>query len=207
MTSGTRTGAGPVETINVTALPCCTSVPAGGSVAITTPVGTLPLDWLVMVGWKPAFRSLAAAVVAFSPTRSLRATLAGPPETMMLAAEPLSTVVPAGGVWLITRPVGTLVLEASLGTGSRPELLRLAPAACSLLPTTSGTVTVCFEPVSRIAATAPPAIRSASNPHSSARRRRRLASCVGVSPGSSPKPVVGASSNGADIGCAGGTWW
>jgi len=60
-TSGTFTTSGPLETSTATVLPSCSSVPAGGFVPITLPAATVVLGCILVVGLKPALRSLATA--------------------------------------------------------------------------------------------------------------------------------------------------
>ena len=125
----------------------------------------------------------------------------------MLTCAPFLATSPACGDWLITRPLGTVALDASEATGSRPARRNAAPAACSLCPLTSGTLT--DEPgcVSSTAATASAATRMAASPHSSARRRRPRSCCSGGPYAS--LIAAGATSSGAAVAgpADGWTWW
>ena len=72
-------------------------------------------------GLKPAARSLAAASRRRSARRrSTAARSRGRPRRRCSRVRPFLTTLPAAGAWLITRPLGTVVLGASEGTGSRP---------------------------------------------------------------------------------------
>ena len=115
---------------------------------ITIPAGTVVLGVLRISGTKPApcRRSLASA--ACRPWTSGRATLAGPPETTILTVEPLRAALPAGGDWVTTRPVATRTLGASVGFACSPARRRARIAACSVWPTTRGTVTCLLPAVS-----------------------------------------------------------
>ena len=97
VTSGTVISAGPLETSTVTVLPWRSTVPAGGSVPITTPGGHRRAGRVVDLGDEAGAvqrgRSLRSAC---SPWTSGRATLAGPPETTILTVEPLSRVAARG---------------------------------------------------------------------------------------------------------------
>src|SRR5271169_5083100 len=124
VTSGTVISAGPLETSTVTVLPCRSTVPAGGSVPITIPAGTVALEVLCTSGTKPAPCRRSLASVACSPWTSGRATLAGPPETTILTVEPLLSELPAGGDWVTTRPVATRTLAASVGFACSPARRR-----------------------------------------------------------------------------------
>src|SRR6185437_14566268 len=154
VTSGTETGAGPLETSTSTPLPSCSTVPAGGFVPITFPAATVVLACLVTRGLKPALRSFFSASASLSPSTSVTGALAGPPDTTRFTREPRSTRLLASGDWLITTPVGTVELDCSCGTGFSPARRRIASAVCSLCPVTSGTLTLPAPPPSSSTRTA-----------------------------------------------------
>ena len=207
-TSGTPTDAGPLETNTVTWLPTWTSVPAEGLVLMTWPLATVELAWGLVVGTKPAARSFASACEEVSPSTFTSPSLAGPLETTMPTCEPSSATDPAPGAWLITRPLGTVVLGASDGRGSSPAARSTAPAACSVSPVTFGTLTDLVCCVSTSASATAPASNTAPAPHISARRRRRRrSSSEGAAPFSASSwssPPVGASSSEPVAACGGG---
>src|ERR1700683_235694 len=91
----------------------------------------------------------------------------------MLTRAPFLASSPACGDWLTTRPLGTAALDASDATGLRPAWRSVAPAACSLCPTTLGTLTDELGWVSRTASTTAAASTTAPSPHSRALRLRR----------------------------------
>jgi len=133
----------PVETTRLTAEPLATLVPAGGLSLITLPEATVLLDCGVtvpMVRPAPVVALVAAACVW--PTTFGTASCAGPAETTRLTAEPLANLVPAGGLWLITLPEATALLDCSATAPvvSPAPVMALAAAAC-IWPTTFGTDT------------------------------------------------------------------
>src|SRR5207237_339701 len=106
--SGTRTGAGPLETFTSTTLPACSSVPAGGSVPITRPALIVGLGCELVLGMKPAAFSRARACVADSPSTEGSAAMPGPVEITILTCPPCSSLRPARADWLDTSPLGTV---------------------------------------------------------------------------------------------------
>src|SRR5919198_330350 len=84
------------------------------------------------------------------------ATCGGPLETTRLTALPTTTSLPDVGVWLITDPVGTVVLDAlvTVPTVRPADVIVLVAAACVKL-TTFGTAT-CGGPLETTRLTALP---------------------------------------------------
>lgn len=102
---------GPVETTTLTAEPAATPVPEVGLWLMTLPEATVEFDSCVTTpsaSPAPVIAEVAAACVR--PTTLGTAT--GPVETTRDTAEPVATVVPEPGFWLITLPATTVVLDA-----------------------------------------------------------------------------------------------
>src|SRR5262245_18084627 len=142
-TFGTAMMSGPVETTRFTALPCATCVPEFGVWLITDPDGTVVLDAVVTV---PSVRfAFVIAVVAAAwvrPTTFGPAACGGPLDTTRFTALPVATCVPLVGVWLITDPDGTVVLDAVVTVPSvRFAFVIAVVAAAWVRPTTFGTAT------------------------------------------------------------------
>src|SRR4051812_36596455 len=156
-TVGTATCARPDDTTSATALPVATCVPAIGVWLITEPAGTVVLDAVVTAPTiRFALMIVVVAAVCVSPTTAGTATCARPEDTTSETALPVATCVPAIGVWLITEPAGTVVLDAVVTAPT----IRFAPviaavAAVCVSPTTAGTVT-CGRPEDTTSATALP---------------------------------------------------
>src|SRR5205807_514416 len=117
-TFGTVTGVGggaPLETTRLTAEPFATLVPAAGLSLITLPEATVVLDCCVTApAVRPALVMALVADACVSPTTFGTATGVGagaPLETTRLTAEPFATLVPAAGLWLMTLPEATVVLD------------------------------------------------------------------------------------------------
>ena len=109
-TFGTDT---PLEITSATALPPLTEVPAVGLSLITLPTATVVLDALVTVpSTRPAEVIAVVAAACVLPTTFGTAICGGPLETTRLTEDPLLTCVPAVGLWLITLPEATVVLDA-----------------------------------------------------------------------------------------------
>ena len=140
-TVGTETGDGPLDTARLTALPNATCVPATGAWLITDPAGTVTLDVGVTIPTvrpAPVIALVAAACVRFTTL----GTIGGPDETSRLTVLPLDTLVLPAGFWLITKPAATVSLSAVVIVPTlRPATLAivLLAAAC-VWPTTFGTV-------------------------------------------------------------------
>jgi hypothetical protein len=112
MTFGTVTFEGPLDTTRLTAEPVATLAPPSGLWLITVPEGTVLLDCVVIEPTErlaPVIAALAAACV--KPTTFGTVTGAGPLDTTKLTAEPAATLAPPTGVWLITVPEGTVLLD------------------------------------------------------------------------------------------------
>src|SRR5688572_10828073 len=161
-TSGTATCGRPVEMTSATALPMTTSAPAAGSWLMTAPLGTVMLDAVVMAPTvKPAaVRALVAAACGWLTT-SGTATCGRPEETTSATALPMTTSAPAAGSWLMTDPLGTVMLDAVViaPTVSPTPVSAVVAAACGEL-TTFGTAT-CGRPEEMTSATALPMTTSA----------------------------------------------
>ena len=98
---GIGTSDGPLDTMSFTAVPRGSGVPAGGSVPITLPLGTVSLGVWTAVTWKPAAPRVAAAangscvVTSGTGIAGSRATV-----TVTVGRAPsgnLATGAPAGG--------------------------------------------------------------------------------------------------------------
>src|SRR4029077_10769580 len=142
VTLGTATCGGPDDTTSVTTLPALTRVPATGDWLITEPAGTVVLGAVELPSPsdRPAPASALVAAASVSPTTLGTVTCGIPVDTTRATALPTFTCVPATGVWLITDPDGTVVLEAVLIVPT----VRFAPvmadvAAACVRPTTFGT--------------------------------------------------------------------
>src|SRR5678816_336064 len=93
--------------------PVATCVPPVGVWLITDPAGTVVLDAVVTAPTvKPAFVIAVVAAACVWPTTLGTAPCGSPVETTSATALPVATCVPLAGVWLITEPAGTVVLDA-----------------------------------------------------------------------------------------------
>src|SRR6516162_2545808 len=100
----------PVETKTVTAVPTTTCVPAGGSVRVTWPNGTVDDDSLTWLPtFSPSWPRVCPAALGVWPIRDGICTCCLPEETTSCTADPLARCVPAGGLVLITTPAGTVL--------------------------------------------------------------------------------------------------
>src|SRR6185295_17583717 len=98
------------------------------------------------------------AVACVRPTTFGVATCGGPDETTSATALPVVTCVPPTGVWLITDPAGTVVLEAVVTVPTvRPAFVIAVVAAACVRPTTFGVAT-CGNPDETTSATALPVV-------------------------------------------------
>jgi hypothetical protein len=153
-TFGTATCGGPLETTRLTEDPLLTCVPAVGLWLITLPEATVVLDAVVTVpNVRPAEVIAVVAAACVLPTTFGTATCGGPLETTRLTEDPLLTCIPDVGLWLITVPEATVVLDAVVTVPNvRPaEVIAVVAAAC-VEPTTFGTDT----PLETTSATALP---------------------------------------------------
>src|SRR5438445_7369335 len=155
MTFGTVTFCGPDETVIVTVEPLAAWVPAGGSVLITLPLGTLSDGWLWLRVLNPAWPSWLAATSASWPVTSGTATFSGPLDTMRVTVAPLAALVLAAGSWLITRLGATLSSALLVMRTVKPAPSRASVAETWSLPTTFGTVT-CGAPALTVMCTVDP---------------------------------------------------
>src|SRR5262245_23753281 len=142
-TFGTATCGGPDETTRFTALPTVTCVPETGVWLITDPAATVVLDCCVTVPTsRPAFVIAVEAAACARPTTFGTATCGGPDETTRFTALPTVTCVPDTGVWLITEPAATVVLDCCVTVPTtRPAFVIAVDAAACARPTTFGTAT------------------------------------------------------------------
>src|SRR3954454_18134655 len=114
-TVSTASGAAtaPEDTTSATALPAATCVPATGVWLITRPAATVVLDAVLTAPTaSPAAAIVVAAAVGVSPSTLGTAPCTRPEDTTSATALPVATRAPASGVWLITVPAGTVVLDA-----------------------------------------------------------------------------------------------
>src|SRR5437588_11965802 len=137
----------PVETTRLTAEPRTTSAPAAGLSLITLPEATVVLDCCVtvpLVRPAPVMALVAAACVWPTTFGTGTGGGGGPPvETTRLTAKPLATLVPAAGLWQITLPGATVVIDCIVTVPRvRPALMMALVAAACIWPTTFGTSTV-----------------------------------------------------------------
>ena len=138
-------GGGPLESTRFTADPGSTAVPAEGLSLMTSPDGTVPLVCVVTVpSTRPAPVIAVVAAAWVSPTTF--GTDTAPLEITRFTAEPDSTLLPAVGVWLMTSPDGTVVLDwlETVPTTS-PALFSRVVAYAWVMPTTFGTDTLPLE--------------------------------------------------------------
>src|SRR5437870_137803 len=124
---------------------------------MTDPAVTVALDDCVTPPTvRPAVVIAAEAAACVSPTTSGTGTCGGPDETTSATALPTLTCVAAIGVWLITDPAATVVLDdCVIAPTVRPALVIAVVAAACVRPTTSGTAT-CGGPDDTTSATALP---------------------------------------------------
>src|SRR6476661_8261457 len=122
---------------------------------ITEPPGTVVLDCVVIVptvSVAPVIAVLAAACVR--PTTFGTVVCGRPDETTRATEVLMTTSLSAAGVWLITEPLGTVVLDCVVivPTVSVAPVIAVLAALC-VRPTTFGTV-VCGRPDETTNATA-----------------------------------------------------
>src|SRR5712691_4604636 len=156
-TFGVATCGGPEDTTNATALPVSTCVPAMGLWLMTEPDATVALEAVVTAPTvSPAPMIALDAAACVRPTTFGVATCGGPDDTTNATALPVSTCVPAMGLWLMTEPDATVVLEAvvTAPTVSPAPMIALDAATC-VRPTTFGVAT-CGGPEDTTNATALP---------------------------------------------------
>src|SRR5436190_1694959 len=110
---------------------------------MTDPAGAVVLTWVVIVPtMRPAFVIALVAAACVKPTTLGTATWGAPDDTTRATALPLATWVPALGVWLMTDPAGTIVLDTVVTVPAvRPALVIVVLAAACVRPTTFGTAT------------------------------------------------------------------
>src|SRR6185503_4982153 len=147
-TLGVATSGSPLETTSETALPVATCVPAAGSWLITVPAGTVVLGALVIAPTvSPAVVITVIAAGWVRPTTLGAGTCGRPLETTSDTALLIASCVPAAGVWLITDPAGTVVLDAvvTVPSVSPAPVIAVVAAAC-VWPTTFGVAT-CGRPL------------------------------------------------------------
>src|SRR6186997_529362 len=124
---------------------------------MTDPAGTVVLDAVVTAPTvRPAFVIAVVAAACVRPTTFGVATCGSPDETTSATALPVVTCVPPTGVWLITEPAGTVVLDAVVTVPTvSPALVIAVVAAACVRPTTFGVAT-CGTPDETTSATALP---------------------------------------------------
>src|SRR4030095_1036186 len=129
---------------------------------MTEPAGTVMLDALVIVPTMSCAPTIAAdAAACVRPTTSGALTCGRPVEIVSAIALPTTTSAPAPGVWLMTLPAGTDILDAVeiVPTTSCAPVIAV-DAAASVRPTTLGALT-CGTPVDVVSAIALPTTTSA----------------------------------------------
>src|SRR6188508_1385651 len=110
---------------------------------MTEPAGTVALGASVTSPTeRPALVIAPTAAGWVRPTTFGVATCGGPDETTSATALPVATCVPPAGVWLITDPAGTVVLDAVVTAPTvKPAFVIAVVAAACVKPATFGTVT------------------------------------------------------------------
>src|ERR1051325_25380 len=121
---------------------------------MTDPAGTVMLDCVVIaptVSGAPVIAVLAAVCV--NPTTFGTVVCGRPDETTKATVVLIRTSVFAVGVWLMTEPLGTVVLDCvvTVPTVSVAPVIAVVAATC-VRPTTFGTV-VCGRPDETTSAT------------------------------------------------------
>ena len=139
-TEGTVTLAGPLETLMRTLLPFSTTLPAGGSCAVTVPVGLLD-GTSKACGSRPALASVVSAASRERPTTLGTSTVSFPFETVIWTFVCFATWSPAWGLWSMTVPFWTESLNSRPTCGTRPAPRILSTASCSVSCFTKGTAT------------------------------------------------------------------
>src|SRR5579875_1419447 len=120
-------------------LPLDTEVPAFGFCLTTWPCGAVEFGSDFWVTWKPAFCSWLVAAFSVSPTTLGTLTDAGPADTNSLTVAFLASLVPNGGLVLITSPLCTLAEVLSTTDGTSPAWTISFCAWAWGWPTTFGT--------------------------------------------------------------------
>ncbi|HEX9140505.1 MAG TPA: hypothetical protein VF848_12000 [Steroidobacteraceae bacterium] len=130
-------------TVRFTADPLATLVPAVGFWLMTSPAATVALLVIVTVpSVSPAPVIAAVAAAWVSPTTFGTLTDVGPVLTVRFTADPLATLVPAVGFWLMTSPAASVALLAIVTVPRfRPAPVIAVVAAAWVSPTTFGTLT------------------------------------------------------------------
>jgi hypothetical protein len=91
---------------------------------------------------RPALVMAEVAAAWVWPTTLGTVTPGGPDDTMRATAVPLATLVPPVGVWLMTLPAATVLLDSMVTVPTaRPALVMAEVAAAWVWPTTLGAVT------------------------------------------------------------------
>src|SRR5436305_1773412 len=131
VTSGTSTGAGPLEITSATALPGATDAPAAGVWLMIRSFATVALDCVVIA---PTVRLAAVSVVDAAACVWLvtpgTTTGGGPLEITSATALPGATDAPAAGVWLMIRSFATVALDCVvIAPTVRPAAVSVADAA------------------------------------------------------------------------------
>src|SRR3954447_20223339 len=124
---------------------------------MTDPDGTVVLDAVVTVPTeRPTLVIAVDAAACVRPTTFGTVTCGGPDDTTSATALPVATWVPAEGVWLITDPTGTIVLDTVvMAPAVRPAVVIAVVAPACVRPTTLGTAT-CASPDETTSETALP---------------------------------------------------
>src|SRR5215475_6711566 len=116
-----------------TELPFSTTLPAAGSWPVTVSTGLLDGTGYAF-GLSPALTSALIAASRFWPITLGTATVGGPFETTSWTVWFFCTFVPASGLWLMTVPLGTSVLDWWETLGTRPASLIFLTARSSWMP-------------------------------------------------------------------------
>src|SRR3954470_394658 len=128
---------------SATELPTRTSLPAAGVCVMTRPAAIVALvAVLIAPTVRPALVIVLVALACAVLITEGTSTCGGPLETTIATELPVTTSVPADGVWLMIDPAVTTLLDADVTapTESPAAAIALAPAL-SVRFTTDGTAT------------------------------------------------------------------
>src|ERR1700733_13050687 len=108
------TGTSPPETVRVIVVLGGWLLPAGGLSDSTCPVGAVELGSDLIVNWKPFCCKVVSAWLSCWPTTLGTGTGCTPVETYSVTTVFAATLLPSGGLELITMPLATVVLALSV---------------------------------------------------------------------------------------------
>src|SRR3954452_4697959 len=128
---------------SATELPTTTSLPAAGVCEMTRPAAIVALvSVLIAPTARPALVIVLVALACGVLTTEGTRTCGGPLDTTIATELPVTTSVPADGVWLMTDPAGTTLLDADVTAPTESPAAAIAfVAAVCVRFTTAGTAT------------------------------------------------------------------